>query len=202
MEVVLIDHYDSFSFNVLDWLEQGGLSVRRVACDDDAAMRALTRADGSSTPLVVSPGPRHPDAYPLTLQVLQRALGRTPILGICLGHQMLGRLSGAAIVPGKAPHHGSVRGISLTRDGTSLTPGAPEAWRAAVYNSLVVDPAALSPDWRVTARCDETGEVMGLARVAPGAVAVGWQFHPESFMSEHGQTLLAAWTRSISSRLL
>src|SRR5688572_30515727 len=99
MRVALIDHYDSFTFNVLDWLAAGTppLDVRYVAGDDAAALAALASAP---CPLVLSPGPRAPADAPATLSLLQALLGKVPILGVCLGHQMLAHAAGAAVVRG------------------------------------------------------------------------------------------------------
>jgi len=189
MEVVLIDHYDSFSFNVLDWLERGGFQVRRITCDDEAAMSKLAAPGQKTPPLVISPGPRHPDTYPMTLALMQRALGQVPMLGICLGHQMMGRLAGAAVVRGKDPFHGTTRPVRF-EDGSVMPVG--------VYHSLVVDPLGIKAPWHVTACCQETGDVMGLEYRGAGAKAIGWQFHPESFLTKESDALLAVYASAMA----
>ena len=189
MDVVLIDHYDSFSFNVLDWLERGGFAVRRVMCDDAAAMSKLAAPGLATPPLVISPGPRHPDAYPMTLAVMQRALGRLPMLGICLGHQMMGRLAGAAVVQGRSPFHGTTRSVRFEHG---------EVMEVGVYHSLAVDPNGIKAPWHVTARCLETGDVMGIEYRGSGARAIGWQFHPESFLTTKSEALLSAYASAMA----
>ncbi len=193
MQLALIDHYDSFTFNVIDWLERDpDVTVRRVACDDERGLAALAV---ERLPLVLSPGPRRPEDAPQTLALVQKLLGKTPILGVCLGHQQLAHLAGAKIVPGKAPFHGSTRLVRpLVTEG--LFAGvSPEGFQAATYNSLVVQESSLPLPWRVLARCDQ-GEVQAMVRdVAGDAAAFGIQFHPESFLSENATLLRANWLR-------
>ena len=196
MLVVLLDHYDSFSFNVLEWLRALGLTPHCVPHDDQAAVAQLRL---QPLPLVLSPGPKAPADYPATLDLVRASLGRVPVLGICLGHQMLAHVAGATVIRARAPRHGMTRTI-LPAAGID-TGLAPPGWlghlapfRAATYHSLVVDPATLpmrqpqlgdlSSGWRIDARCDE-GEVQAISRLVPGeAPAFGVQFHPESFLSE------------------
>ncbi len=193
MRLALIDHYDSFTFNVIDWLEQDpDVKVERVCFDDEAAMAALAAAP---VPLVLSPGPKRPEDARATLALVQKLLGKTPILGICLGHQLLAHLAGARIVPGSAPFHGSTREIRPLRSGGLFAGLGAASFRAATYNSLVVEEATLPAPWRVTARC-ELGEVQAIAReVAGDADAFGIQFHPESFLSESAALLRGNWLR-------
>ena len=196
MRVALIDHYDSFTFNVLEWLAATGeCDVVHVPFDDPEAIAAVVDA---RLPLVLSPGPRAPADVPTTLALAHTQLGRVPILGVCLGHQILGALAGAQIVPARAPWHGTTRTI-VPSDATSpLAPLGP--FRAAIYNSLVLDAATLPAPWRVIARCAEQGDVQAIARIVPGeAPALGVQFHPESFLSERKGELARVFLALASS---
>lgn len=191
MKLALIDHYDSFTFNVLGWLASGqdGFDVEYMTYDDE---RSLTRLLERPKPLIVSPGPKRPEDAPTTLAVLRALLGKVPILGLCLGHQMLGSLAGAEIVRSAEPLHGSRRSIRPVRTSPLLL-GLEAGFAAAVYHSLVVDARSLAKPWTVDA-IDELGEVQAISRVIPGeAPAFGIQFHPESFLSEGASTLLGNW---------
>lgn len=189
MRLALIDHYDSFTFNVIDWLERDpAVTVDRVAFDDEAALRRL---ESAAVPVVLSPGPKRPEDQPQTLALLRKILGRTPILGICLGHQQLALLAGARIVAGAEPFHGATRAVHPSASQGLFADMPP--FRAATYNSLVVEPGTLPSPWIVTACC-ERGEIQAIERVVPGdAPAFGIQFHPESFLSEFASVLRRNW---------
>jgi anthranilate synthase/aminodeoxychorismate synthase-like glutamine amidotransferase len=191
MRIALIDHYDSFTYNVLDWLASGpeGLEVACVAYDDARSMAVLA---AEPVPLVLSPGPKRPEDAEPTVALVRRLLGRVPIFGVCLGHQILAHVSGATIVRSRDPHHGTTRTITPRAPVAPLFAGMPPSFAAATYNSLVVDPATLAPGWRQTAVCDR-GECQGLAYEPAGsAPAYGVQFHPESYLSEHAALLRRA----------
>lgn len=197
--MTLIDHYDSFTFNVIEWLTAADptIEVRYVAYDDAEGMARLR---AHPTPIVISPGPKRPEDAPQTLAIVQELLGIVPILGICLGHQMLGHLAGAAVIRSAAPFHGTTRTIKPTADAAAgLMSGMTPGFKAAVYHSLVVHPAGLKSPWQITA-VDDLGEVQGLARVVDGeAPAFGVQFHPESFLSQNADRLRANWLEAIAS---
>ena len=183
MQIVLIDHYDSFTQNVLDWLDPGDgvLSVELIAFDDQKAMRRQALA---GFPLVLSPGPKHPENAVPTLAVVREMQGKVPILGICLGHQILCLAAGARIVREVAPFHGSARAIDLTDpDNLDLFKGLPRSFEAAVYNSLTVSTGALPAEIDVLAK-GRSGEIQAARiRYAEGLPAYGVQFHPESYLS-------------------
>lgn len=181
-----IDHYDSFSFNVIDWLKQGAVEIDYAAFDD---VNGLERIRRLGIPLVISPGPKHPlDAGP-TLAFLAKSLGKVPILGICLGHQLLATAAGGLVVRAKSPFHGVARRVDVL-DEKDLFSRFPPTFKAASYNSLTVSPHA--DGFEVIACCEE-GEVQAIRLKNLAAPAFGVQFHPESFMSEEADQLRSNW---------
>jgi anthranilate synthase/aminodeoxychorismate synthase-like glutamine amidotransferase len=196
MRLALLDHRDSFTLNVRDWLAFGGSSgapevaVEVVPAEDgDAVAKVLA----DRLPLVLSPGPKRPQDAPETLAALRAALGRVPVLGVCLGHQLLAYFAGALVVPARSPFHGTTRRIIPVEPRSRLFAASAPSFRAAVYNSLAIEAATLPAPWRVTAYC-ELGDVAALERDVPGeAPAFGVQFHPESFLSEGASALRESW---------
>jgi anthranilate synthase/aminodeoxychorismate synthase-like glutamine amidotransferase len=197
MDVFLIDHYDSFTHNVIDWLagSDGVLAIHCVAWDDAPG---LAKAANSHAPLVISPGPKSPNDVPPTMALLRQQLGLVPILGICLGHQMLAAMSGARIVRGQAPHHGTARRILVDAVKPGLLAGLAPSFAAGVYNSLVVEAISLPPIWTINARCD-LGEVQAMSYSGGGAPAFGLQFHPESFLSQGADVIRANWIAAVQA---
>ena len=188
--ILLIDNFDSFTFNLYHYM--GEVLQARGAWRDEAIM--VRRNDALSADqalaldpraIVLSPGPCTPDQAGICLELITKAAGRVPILGVCLGHQAIGQVFGGRVVRAPAPVHGKV-GVVHHR-GSDVFAGLPNPFRATRYHSLVVDGASLPADLVMTAWNDE-GLVMGLAhRALP---VWGMQFHPESIASEHGRTLL------------
>ena len=196
MRVVFIDHYDSFSFNVIDWLVGSDCQVEvdYVAFDDQAKMRQLLEAP---RPLVLSHGPKRPEDAVPTLHLTQNLLGKVPILGICLGHQLLAVASGGTVTRGRSPQHGSTRTLNLAPDAGLLS-GMGHRPRVGVYNSLVVLPHSQGPEWNINALC-EFGEIQAMSRHVPGqASAFGVQFHPESFLSEGSDVIRQNWLAALA----
>jgi anthranilate synthase/aminodeoxychorismate synthase-like glutamine amidotransferase len=196
MRLALVDHYDSFSFNVLDWLvgpPEDRVEVVYVPFDDPATLAAVER---DRLPLVLSPGPKSPADAPQTLALISRTLGQVPILGICLGHQLLALAAGALIVRARAPFHGSRIGLRVVAE--DILAGMPEMFEVATYNSLTVVEDALPASWKVLARSIDHGEIQAMARIAPDAApAFGLQFHPESFMSENSDIIRKNWLAAL-----
>lgn len=193
MQIGFIDHYDSFSFNVIDWLREPGVEILYAPFDNSEAMDQIVAA---GCPLVLSPGPGSPNDVRPSMRLVQQSLGKVPIFGICLGHQILGAYAGARIVRSAAPFHGSARVITVNQAAGVLR-YAKATFRAAVYHSLVVEEASLPPEWQVLAH-DHLAEVQAMmwqpsGRLAP---AFGVQFHPESFLSEEAQAIRAGWFRT------
>jgi len=189
-----VDHYDSFSYNVIDWLtaDDPRIQVIHIQCDD---MMALNRIQYHPLPLVISPGPKHPDDAINTTNLVRSLLGKVPILGVCLGHQILGTIGGFQVKKAVHPFHGSTVEIYVENPG-ALFAGVPKRFSAATYNSLVVTPALLHKtpsEWEINA-VNEYGEVQGLAWLKEGAEpAFGVQFHPESFLTEEKLQLRQNW---------
>jgi anthranilate synthase component 2 len=180
--VVLIDNYDSFTYNLVQYLGELGAEVlvHRHDAIDVAGVAALR-----PTHLVGSPGPRTPDEAGISVEAVRELAGRVPILGVCLGHQAIGRAFGGRIVRGREPVHGKVSEIH--HDGRAHFAGLENPMPATRYHSLVIDPE-LAPDLVRTAWCD--GDVVMGVRHRELPVE-GVQFHPESILTGSGRALLA-----------
>jgi anthranilate synthase/aminodeoxychorismate synthase-like glutamine amidotransferase len=187
--ILVLDNYDSFTFNLVQLVAALGAHVEVMRNDalDPAGLEARSPAG-----LIVSPGPSHPDRTGQARAVVRRALGLDgggvvcPVLGVCLGHQLLGRMFGAAVEPAPAPAHG--RPARVRHDGRGVYVDVPQPFEAGCYYSLAVVEDTLPPELQVTAR-DETGIIMGLRHVS--LPAEGVQFHPESIMTEAGERIVA-----------
>ena len=180
--LLLIDNYDSFTYNLVHYLGELGAESKVVRNDEITAAQAFAMKPGA---IVMSPGPRDPDAAGICLELVATAPPDLPILGVCLGHQAIGQACGGKVVRCHEILHGKVSAISHT--GTGLFKGLPQGFSVTRYHSLVVDPETLPDCLEVTAR-SQSGVIMGLAhRSRP---VYGVQFHPESIASEHGHALL------------
>jgi anthranilate synthase/aminodeoxychorismate synthase-like glutamine amidotransferase len=180
--VVLIDNYDSFTYNLVQYLGELGAEVlvHRHDAIDVTGIAAL-----GPSHLVISPGPKTPDEAGISVDAIRELAGTVPIFGVCLGHQAIGRAFGGAIVRGREPVHGKTSQIH--HDGRSVFSGLDNPMVATRYHSLVIDPA-LPPDLVRTAWCD--GDVVMGVRHRELAVE-GVQFHPESILTGSGKALLA-----------
>ena len=180
--ILLIDNYDSFTFNLVHVLGDLGERCEVVRNDQITAAQALARGPEA---IVLSPGPRTPNEAGVCLELIAAAAGRVPLLGVCLGHQAIGQAFGGKVVRGAAPMHGKVSAV--THDGTGLFDGVPTPFDAARYHSLVVEPSTL-PDALEPTAWTADGTIMALRhRTLP---VFGVQFHPESIASQHGHALL------------
>ncbi len=179
---LLIDNYDSFTYNLRHYLGELGAEVEVRRNDALAADEAVAMA---AEGIVISPGPRDPGGAGICLDLVRIAAGRVPILGVCLGHQCIGQAFGGKVVRAPAPMHGKVSEIH--HDRTGVFRGIPSPFTATRYHSLMVSRQDLPDCLRVTAESDD-GVIQGLAhRTLP---IHGVQFHPESIASEHGHRLL------------
>ena len=181
--ILLVDNYDSFTFNLVHLLGDLGARCDIVRNDALTAEEALAR---NPEAIVLSPGPCTPNEAGICLDLIAAAAGRVPLLGVCLGHQAIGQAFGATVTRGPTPMHGKVSPVR--HNGTDIFEGLPTPFAAARYHSLVVDAATL-PDTLEPTAWTADGVIMGLRhRTAP---VFGVQFHPESIASEHGHKLLA-----------
>ncbi len=193
--ILVIDNYDSFTFNLVQALEAAGAAVivRRNDAIDRAGIEAL--ADDASAELrgiVISPGPGDPDDAGVSMEAVRVAAARAlPLLGVCLGMQSIAAAYGAAIVRAPTLVHGEA--AEVTHDGAGLLEGMPPAFMAARYHSLCVDAATLPPELRVSAMSEVDRVVMGLRHVS--LPLEGVQFHPESVLTPDGPHLLANFLR-------
>ena len=187
--LLLIDNYDSFVFNIAQYLGEMGASVIVERNDSPSLDRLLGKADG----YVISPGPGHPRDSNRSLEVIaENGYGR-PVLGVCLGHQAVAHVHGGAVVRGSKVVHGKVTRIRHSRD--ELFEGVPEQFSATRYHSLVVSRDGLPDDIEVLAESDD-GEIMALK--VRGSRVYGVQFHPESVLTSHGRTMLGNFYRMCS----
>jgi anthranilate synthase/aminodeoxychorismate synthase-like glutamine amidotransferase len=181
-EVLVVDNYDSFVHNLVQYLGELGASPRVARNDAPGLLATVDAFDG---PILLSPGPGHPAEAGLLCAVIERALGRLPLLGVCLGHQAIAHVCGARVVRAPELRHGKTSPIH--HDGEGVFAGIPSPVEATRYHSLAVDPDSLPPDLRVSARTDD-GVVMGIRHAR--AAAEGVQFHPESILTHHGHDML------------
>ena len=193
--ILVIDNYDSFTFNLVQALEAAGARVTVVRNDAIDVEAVAAMADDPSADLrgiVISPGPGDPDDAGISVAAVKVAADRhVPLLGVCLGMQSMAAAFGASIVRAPTLVHGEAS--EVTHDGSGLLEGMPPAFMAARYHSLAVDPATLPPELRVTAMSEVDRVVMGIRHV--DLPLEGVQFHPESVLTPQGPHLLANFLR-------
>ena len=193
--ILVIDNYDSFTFNLVHLMRSGGFEV--VVCRNDA-VTVKEALDLQPEGIVISPGPGHPRESGISRELVRQAAGRVPVLGVCLGLQVIAEIFGGRIVHAPSLVHGKTSQIRHGNRG--LFEGLPDPLEAMRYHSLIVDRSALPADLEITAWVDgEPETVMGLRH---RHVAVeGIQFHPESFMTPNGAALVKAFlTRKAGRR--
>jgi para-aminobenzoate synthetase/4-amino-4-deoxychorismate lyase len=185
--VVVIDNYDSFTYNLVHYLAAAGCSVEVVRNDEVTASQVAAYGPAG---VVISPGPGTPADAGISIDVVRACAPAIPVLGVCLGHQAIAASYGAVIIAAPRPVHGQTSVI--THDGRGVLAGLPQRFRATRYHSLIIDEQTLPSFLQVTARTS-SGIPMGLRHaVLP---VEGVQFHPESIRTEHGQAIIASYAR-------
>jgi len=187
--VIVIDNYDSFTYNLVQYLQT--LKAECVVHLNDRVDVAELEAavpDG----ILLSPGPGTPDDAGVTLEVIRRLSGKVPMLGVCLGHQSMAQALGARVVRAERLMHGKTSLIE--HDGAGIFSGIPTPFTATRYHSLLVDPSTVPPALRVTARTRE-GEIMGIRHES--FPLEGVQFHPESILTTEGLKMMQNWVESL-----
>ena len=180
--LLMIDNYDSFTYNLVQYLGELGAEVR-VVRNDEVSVADIERLNPER--IVISPGPCSPTEAGVSLAVIAHFAGRKPLLGVCLGHQAIGQAFGGKVVHAKTLMHGKTSRIE--HGGAGIFAGLPNRFTATRYHSLAVERDALPDCLEVTAWTDD-GEIMGLRH---RSLAVeGVQFHPESILTEHGHAML------------
>ena len=185
--LLMIDNYDSFTYNVVQYLAELGEDVQ-VYRNDEINLDEIR--DLNPERIVISPGPCTPNDAGISMDVIRRFGGKVPILGICLGHQSLGQVFGAKVVKAKQVMHGKTS--SIYHDGKGVFSGLENPFTATRYHSLVIDPATMPNDLAISAwtlgENDQVDEIMGVRHKKMELEGV--QFHPESILTQYGYELL------------
>jgi anthranilate synthase component 2 len=182
MKLLMIDNYDSFTYNLVQYFGELGAEVE-VFRNDEITVEGVAQRQPDR--LVVSPGPCSPAEAGISIAAIRHFAGKLPILGVCLGHQSIGAAFGGKVVRAQQLMHGKTSEISTTRQGVFA--GLPERFTVNRYHSLAIERASCPPELEVTAWTDD-GEIMGLRHKSLDVEGV--QFHPESILTEHGHAML------------
>jgi anthranilate synthase/aminodeoxychorismate synthase-like glutamine amidotransferase len=190
--ILVIDNYDSFTYNLVQYLGELGETVEVHRNDQISASDVVAKKPEA---VLLSPGPGNPDEAGITLELLAGHASTLPMLGVCLGHQAIGQAFGGRVVRADKLMHG--RTSPIHHEGAGVFAGLPSPFTATRYHSLLVERATLGADLAVTAWTAE-GEIMGLRHKR--FPIEGVQFHPESFLTEHGHALLRNFLSQLRSR--
>ena len=185
---ILIDNYDSFTYNLYHYLGELGAEIEVYRNDQISVAEVMAKAPQG---IILSPGPCDPDRAGICLDLIKAAAGKIPILGVCLGHQAIGQAFGGKVVRANKPMHGKLSHIHHRNKSVFLD--IPNDFAATRYHSLVVERESLPAELEITAETDD-GTIMGLAHKS--LPIAGVQFHPESIASEHGHQLLGNFLTS------
>ncbi len=188
--ILIIDNYDSFTFNLVDLIRQEEeVSIFR---NDEISLEEVKAL--APRGILISPGPGRPLDSGVSYPIVEQLKGKIPILGVCLGHQLIGEVLGAEVTHARRPMHG--KRSQIQHDGIQLFRGLPRPLTVMRYHSLVLDPASIPASISVSAHTQE-GEIMGIRAEEKGLWGV--QFHPESIGSEGGRQLIRNWLQCICS---
>ena len=180
--ILMIDNYDSFTYNLVQYMGELGAQVR-VVLNDEMTVAAIAALKPEK--IVISPGPCSPNEAGVSLEVIRSFAGKLPILGVCLGHQAIGQAFGGKVVHARQLMHGKTSPVTHIESGVFA--GLPTPFTATRYHSLALERDTLPAELEVTAWTDD-GEIMGLKH---RTLAIeGVQFHPESILTEHGHRML------------
>ena len=182
MKLLMVDNYDSFTYNIVQYFCELGAEVLTFRNDEITIAEIEAQQPDR---LVISPGPCSPKEAGISVAAIQYFAGKLPILGVCLGHQAIGEAFGGKIVRAQELMHGKTSVITTTQEGVFR--GLPRQFTVNRYHSLAIEPASMPACLRVTARTED-GEVMGIKHTS--LPIEGVQFHPESILTEHGHALL------------
>ena len=185
--LLLIDNYDSFTFNLYQYLSELGAEVEVYRNDQLTVEDCLAMGPER---IVVSPGPCSPDEAGISVDLIRAAAGKVPLLGVCLGHQAIGQAFGGQVVPAGEIMHGKTS--MITHDGRGVFEGLPNPFEAIRYHSLAIEPSSVPAELEVTAR-SESGVIMGVRHRR--LLVEGVQFHPESIVTKVGKDLLRNFLR-------
>ncbi len=192
--IILIDNYDSFTYNLVHYLGQLGAEVEVYRNDAITPAEVLAKKPAG---IVISPGPCDPDKAGICLDLIAAADGKVPILGVCLGHQAIGQAYGGKVVRAPVCMHGKIS--TMHHEGKGVFKGIPADYEATRYHSLIVDRASLPDCFEITAETDD-GLIMGFQhKTLP---LHGVQFHPESIATEHGHSLLRNFLEIAGEKVL
>ena len=189
--IYMIDNYDSFTYNLVQYLQMLGAEVV-VRRNDEVSVEEVLNSGAAG--VVLSPGPGRPDEAGIMLDLIRRG-GDMPMLGVCLGHQAIGAAFGARIIHAKQLMHGKLS--TITHDGKGVFKGLPETFQAVRYHSLAIDEASL-PDCLVPTAHSEDGELMGVRHTS--RPLEGIQYHPESILSQNGKRQLRNFLTFVHDR--
>ena len=191
MKLVMIDNYDSFTYNIVQYFGELGAEVE-VFRNDEITLEGI--AQRKPDRLVVSPGPCSPAEAGISVAAIQHFMGKLPILGVCLGHQSIGAALGGKIIRAQQPMHGKTSTITTTQEGVFA--GLPKQFTVNRYHSLAIERASCPKELAITA-WTEDGEIMGVRHtgLADAVRMEGVQFHPESILTEHGHAMLQNFLR-------
>ena len=189
MKVLMIDNYDSFTFNIVQYLGELGADVEVQRNDEISVEQIGERIQAGVARLVISPGPCSPAEAGVSVPAIKAFAGKLPILGVCLGHQAIGAAFGGRIIRAKQLMHGKTSEITTTQEGVFA--GLPEKFVVNRYHSLSIERKSCPAELAITAWTDD-GEIMGVRHTGfDQAVRIeGVQFHPESILTEHGHAML------------
>lgn len=187
--ILMIDNYDSFTYNIVQYLREMNADLNVVRND---ALTADEVAALNPKAIIISPGPGNPDEAGVSLELIKRFSGKLPVLGVCLGHQSIGQAFGGKVIRAKRLMHGKVS--EVTGDGKGLFAGIERPFKAMRYHSLAIEMESLPADLIVTAT-SEDGEIMGIRHVSHQTEGI--QFHPESIMTPLGKKMLKNFLNSV-----